>query len=101
MERAFLEQAAQVNVADRELMENGEKVEEHILMYTILSSYSNVISYRKESTCLSRQRLKCKSDKAAIFHSIELAFVCLLWLEVCQLKSLLKSSFGIQNTFNK
>ncbi|XP_028399722.1 nuclear pore glycoprotein p62-like isoform X3 [Dendronephthya gigantea] len=26
MERAFLEQAAQVNVADRELMENGEKI---------------------------------------------------------------------------
>jgi hypothetical protein len=26
MEKAFLEQAANVNVADRELMENGEKV---------------------------------------------------------------------------
>ena len=26
MEKSFLEQAAQVNVADRELMENGEKV---------------------------------------------------------------------------
>lgn len=26
MEKSFLEEAAQVNVADRELMENGEKV---------------------------------------------------------------------------
>jgi hypothetical protein len=26
LEKAFLEQAAQVNVTDRELMENGEKV---------------------------------------------------------------------------
>ena len=37
MERAFLEQAAQVNVADRELMENGEKVRK---TFCILNNHS-------------------------------------------------------------